>query len=115
MDDLAGKLGGILQNPESMRQVQELAAMLGMDAQAGTPVPAAAPSPDLPGALTQLMPLFSDLQKEDDTTRFLRALRPLLSEERQQKIDRAMQMVRILHLLPALQESGALSSLLRLF
>ena len=55
------------------------------------------------------------VQQDDDTTRLLQALRPLLSEARQQRVDRAMQMVRMLRILPQLQESGAFSSLLKLF
>lgn len=129
MEDLAGKLNSILNSPEGMKQVQELAGMLGLNPQSGAspppaaPAPAAAPvtaplagvSPDMVNAMMRMAPLFSALQQEDDTTRLLQALRPLLSEERRRKVDRAIQMVRMLRLLPMLQESGMLSSLLKLF
>ena len=133
MEDLAGKLNSILNSPEGMKQVQELAGMLGLHPQPGAspppaapapaPVPAAAPvpaplagvAPDMVNAMMRMAPLFSALQQEDDTTRLLQALRPLLSEERRRKVDRAIQMVRMLRLLPMLQESGMLSSLLKLF
>lgn len=129
MEDLAGKLNSILNSPEGMKQVQELAGMLGLNPQSGAspppaaPAPAAAPvpaplagvSPDMVNAMMRMAPLFSSLQQEDDTTRLLQALRPLLSEERRRKVDRAIQMVRMLRLLPMLQESGMLSSLLKLF
>lgn len=126
MDDLAGKLGEILNSPEGMKQVQELAGMLGLNtggqASAPEPQPAAQPastglagvSPDMVSAMMQLAPMLSRLQQDDDTTRLLHALRPLLSEERRQKVDRAIQMVRMIHLLPMLQESGVFSSLLHL-
>lgn len=126
MDDLAGKLGEILNSPEGMKQVQELAGMLGLNSngQVSTPEPqpAAQPastglagvSPDMVNAMMQLAPMLSRLQQDDDTTRLLHALRPLLSEERSQKVDRAIQMVRMIHLLPMLQESGVFSSLLHL-
>ena len=71
-------------------------------------------SPDMVSAMMQLAPMLSRLQQDDDTTRLLHALRPLLSEERRQKVDRAIQMVRMIHLLPMLQESGVFSSLLHL-
>lgn len=127
MDDLAGKLGEILNSPEGMKQVQELAGMLGLSGSGQgssepEPIPAAQPvstglagvSPDMVGAMMQLAPMLSRLQQDDDTTRLLQALRPLLSAERQSKVDRAIQMVRMIHLLPMLQESGVFSSLLRL-
>lgn len=122
MDDLAGKLGEILNSPEGMKQVQELAGMLGINSAApAEPVPAvpaaaglAGISPDMVGAMMQLAPMLSRMQEDDDTTRLLQALRPLLSAERRPKIDRAIQMVRMIHLLPMLQESGVFSSLLRL-
>ena len=121
MDDLAGKLGEILNSPEGMKQVQELAGMLGLSGSGQgssepEPVPAAQPvstglagvSPDMVGAMMQLAPMLSRLQQDDDTTR------PLLSAERRSKVDRAIQMVRMIHLLPMLQESGVFSSLLHL-
>ena len=127
MDDLAGKLGEILNSPEGMKQVQELAGMLGLSSSKQNspepePTPAAQPastglagiSPDMIGAMMQLAPMLSRLQQDDDTTRLLQALRPLLSAERRSKVDRAIQMVRMIHLLPMLQESGVFSSLLHL-
>ena len=84
-------------------------------AAAPVPAPLAGVSPDMVNAMMRMAPLFSALQQEDDTTRLLQALRPLLSEERRRKVDRAIQMVRMLRLLPMLQESGMLSSLLKLF
>jgi len=125
MEDLAGKLNDILNSPQGMQQVQELAGMLGLGNPASSPPaappqPAALPglagvSPDMMNAMLRLAPLMNDLQREDDTTRLLQALRPLLSEARRQRVDRAIQMVRMLRILPQLQESGALSSLLQLF
>jgi len=123
MDDLAGKLNEILHSPEGMQQVQELAGMLGLNASAPAPAAAAPPalpglggvSPELMNAVLRLAPLMQSVQQDDDTTRLLQALRPLLSEARQQRVDRAMQMVRMLRILPQLQESGAFSSLLKLF
>ncbi len=121
MDDLAGKLNDILNSPEGMKQVQELAGMLGLGGQSAPPPPApvlpalSGVSPDMVNAMVQLAPMMNSLQQEDDTTRLLQALRPLLSEARRQRVDRAIQMVRMLRLLPMLQESGMFSSLLKLF
>ena len=116
MEDLAGKLNDILNSPQGMQQVQELAGMLGLgnpapSPPAAPPQPAALPglagvSPDMMNAMLRLAPLMNDLQREDDTTRLLQALRPLLSEARRQRVDRAIQMVRMLRILPQLAGDG---------
>lgn len=41
--------------------------------------------------------------KEDDRTRFIRALMPLLSEERRQKAEEAMRFLRLMDVLPLLK------------
>ena len=43
------------------------------------------------------------MHEEDDRTRFLQALRPLLSEERQKKADEAMRFLRLMDMLPLLK------------
>lgn len=87
-----------------------------------TPVPTA-PNPlatlagsgldtNLLGTLTKLVPMLSSVQKEDDTTRLLYALRPLLSEPRQKKLDEAMKLLRMMRMLPMLKNTGLLGGLL---
>ena len=77
MEDLAGKLNSILNSPEGMKQVQELAGMLGLNPQSGAspppaaPAPAAAPvpaplagvSPDMVNAMMRMAPLFVNGQQ----------------------------------------------------
>ena len=67
---------------------------------------------DLMSTVTKLAPLLSKAQQEDDTTRLLNALRPLLSEKRQKKIDEAIKILHILRILPMVRETGILSSIL---
>ena len=57
-------------------------------------------------------PLLSQAGQEDDATRLLRALRPLLGHARQKKVDEAIRILQMLRLLPLLKESGAFSGLL---
>ena len=61
-----------------------------------------------------MMKVLSGLKNtgEDDRTRLLLALRPHLSEPRQQKVDTAVKILRVIDLLPALRESGLLGKLL---
>ena len=62
--------------------------------------------------VTKLAPLLGQVNREDDSTRLLRALRPLLGPERQKKVDEAMKILQMMRLLPLLKESGVFSGLL---
>ncbi len=64
------------------------------------------------GMMTKLAPLLGQLGREDDSTRLLRALRPLLGAERQKKLDEAVKILQMMRLLPLLKESGVFSGLL---
>ena len=75
-----------------------------------------APSPlglgtDSLAMAAKLAPLLGQLNQEDDSTRLLQALRPMLSEARQQKIDEAMKILQLMRLLPMLRELGGLPGL----
>lgn len=56
--------------------------------------------------------MLSAARQEDDSTRLLRALRPLLGPERQKKLDEAIRLLQMMRMLPLLRKSGLLSSLL---
>ncbi|HHV30865.1 hypothetical protein [Caproiciproducens sp. LBM24188] len=121
MDDLASKLGELLNNPGSLEQIKNLAGLLGGSA-AGAPAipPAPAPQPPQPeqpkstspldgDTVTTIMkvaPLLSAIRQEDDNTRLLHALRPLLGPERQKKLDEAIKLLQLMRVLPLLKSSG---------
>lgn len=48
---------------------------------------------------------------DDQRTALLKALKPMLSEQRQQKADEAIKILKIIQLLPLLRESGLLNGL----
>ena len=60
----------------------------------------------------QLRSLFQQIQTETPATALLRALRPLLKEERRHKVDEAVRILHLINLLPLLQQSGLLNHLL---
>ena len=62
--------------------------------------------------LLRAAPLLASANREDDSTRLLAALRPLLGEARQKKLDEAAKILKLLHLLPLLKESGVLQNIL---
>lgn len=112
VDDFAEKIGSILSDEESMKQIGELAAMLGLlpGGDGGSPPESASSGTDGldMGAVAGLMQKVKNFQPDDDNTRFLLVLRPLLGEEKQNKIDRAVKVLRLLNLLPLISESGLL-------
>lgn len=66
------------------------------------------PNGEMLQAVTRLLPLLNQFQQEDDNTRFLRALRPLLGDERQRKLDESIRIMQMLRLLPLLKKEGIL-------
>lgn len=60
----------------------------------------------------KLAPMLSQINREDDSTRLLHALRPLLGPARQKKLDEAIKILQMMRLLPLLKESGVFSGLL---
>ena len=109
MDDLSSALSGILSDPQAMKEIASLASSLGVSApgvhtEAPPPKP---PAPDGASVLSMaggLMPLLGALKSEDDTTRLLDAIRPFLSGERREKLDRAKKLIGVMRLLPMLRE-----------
>lgn len=153
MDDLMNKLQNVLNDEESMKQIKELAGMLGSELSeqndvAEAPAPAPSPSsgsnqmPDLSQILsnlggmfgnsvpqqespapqadanplgnidiskiTQLSAIMAQAKKSDKNVDLLLALRPLLKEENQIKIDRLIKIFRLFAIYPAIKESGLL-------
>ncbi len=126
MDDLSAAIRDLLQDPQSMAQIQSLAQSLGLNdtqpasASAQNPLQALLPAAASPAqnadpmlsVLMRAAPLLAKANEEDDSTRLLSALRPLLSEARQKKLDDAGRILKLLHLLPLLRESGLLQNIL---
>ncbi len=122
MAEFDDKLNSILSNPDAMSQIMQLAQSLsGSGPEPPSPPPpppqqTAAPPPvgggDLfsslsslaggmdPKLLTRLLPLIQELggQRDSNARALLYALRPYLKEEKQNKVERALQLARLFHL-----------------
>ena len=71
-----------------------------------------APTPPLdPALIGTLLSAVGSFTSETDEIRLLQALRPLLSPERQPKVDTAIRLVRLAGLFPLLRDSGLWSRL----
>lgn len=125
MAEFDEKLNSILSNPDAMSQIMQLAQSLGGGGTADRETPPPAPPPPAPPApapapgggdlfsslsslaggldpklLTRLLPLIQELgsQRDNNARQLLYALRPYLKEERQDKVERALQLARLFHL-----------------
>ena len=120
MAEFDDKLNSILSNPDAMAQIMQLAQSIGggSDAQAAAsapppqppqPAPNPAPGGDLlsslaggldPKLLMRLLPLIQELggQQDSNARQLLYALRPYLKTERQEKVERALQLARLFHI-----------------
>ena len=113
MDDLNKKLADILNDPESMNKVKQMAESILSQNETQTPDDSAFGTPDS-AELMNLMSIVSKLNQTNDDTRtnLLSALKPHLSEPKREKVDTAIKILRLLDLLPLLKESGILGKLI---
>lgn len=111
MDDFEEKLNSILASPEAMGQIMALANSISgqqaeqspseQESRAEREEPEAGNPFDLfrdldPGMIPKLLSLYGEYTRSnDEKTALLQALRPFLREERQQKLDRAVQIARL--------------------
>ena len=128
MAEFDDKLNSLLSNPEAMAQIIQMAQSLsGGQAQQVPQAPPQQPSPPPPpppvqqaaspggnplaalsgltggmdtAMLTKLLPLIQELGSQNDSNarQLLYALRPYLKPDRQEKIERALQLARLFHL-----------------
>ena len=120
MDDITEKIQSLLEDPESMNQIKELAAMFssGMG-EASSPgengdrendgtSDASDSLPINPLAVMQLMSAVSAADKNRD---LLVALKPHLHTERQEKLDKVLKLLKLYSIFTTLRENGMLDQL----
>ena len=111
MDDLSGTIQGFLSQPGAMEQLQQMAQQLGLSPQnppenqekpksgGCDPPKKTEPSGELPISpelLQGLMQAAQEASRPDETSNLLLALKPMLRPERQEKVDRAVEMLRLM-------------------
>lgn len=115
MDDLTGKLMEMLNNPESIEKLKGLTGLLvnndskkeeesenqDIEQDEENLLPTEAIS-----TMMKFLPLLSSMNKEDEKTKFLFALRPLLSDKRQKKLDESVKILQMIQILPLLKSQG---------
>ena len=95
MEDLAEKISELLSDPEIMSKLKNFTSASESSKQNKNPEKEEQeennefdfdfPS-DIVSTIMKLAPILSSMQKEDKHTKFLKALKPLISEKRQEKL-----------------------------
>ncbi len=114
MDELTKRLSEILNDPQSMTRVKEMAQSILDDKPQPEPEENGLGGLFDSGELLQIMGLVSKLQSQSDDPKstLLLALKPHLSEAKREKVDTAVKILRLLDLLPLIKETGILGKLL---
>lgn len=120
-DNITEKISQFLNDPQSMEQLKNLTSLLGNNNVAtkpsASPKASTAPnplgalgnidlSPELLNTVMKIAPILSSVNKEDNSTILLNALRPFLSEKRRAKLDESSKILSLLRILPLLRGSG---------
>ena len=108
MDDINEKLNTLLSDPDSMARIMQLAQQLsggsgGQQTAAPSPPPPAAPAPPAPMSsiapqlIAKVLPLIQEFSRDNSqTTQLLYALRPFLKDGKQEKVERAAKLARLI-------------------
>ena len=114
MDDISEKLAEILNDPDSLNRVREMAENILNNNQKEEKTQPANDFGSMfggdfdPAQITKIMSVMSRLKsdKDDSRARLLMALKPHLSAPRREKVDTAIKLLKLIDLLPFLKDSG---------
>lgn len=125
MEDLGARLEQLLSDPQALSQIGELAASLGLGQPPENGAAGEPSSPDLsallgmlggrtgsqsgfggmdPALLGRIAQVVASLSVPDRDTQLLMALQPFCGEHRRKKVEEAAQILRIIRLLPLLED-----------
>lgn len=113
MDDIINRIGELLSDEESLKQLSELAQILVSDdsSDKSGEDKAEIVSPDIESVL-KLTSLIGQVSKQDKNTELLIALKPHLSDEKQKRVDKALKLLKILAVWNIAKDSGILNELI---
>lgn len=113
MNDISDKITEILNNPSALENIRNMAESMfgnsGNSDEEKSESPADNFIPDVD--ISKIISVISKIQnsKTDERSRLILALKPHLTPKRQEKADRAVKILKLLDILPLLQESGFLN------
>lgn len=107
MDDISSLLSSL--SSSDMEKLKGIASSFMGEKTEEKPKENSSPLASLGLSEAMLAPLMSSVQQlgaKDERTEFIKALRPLLSDERKVRADEAMKFLQLMKLLPTLKDSG---------
>ena len=114
MENMEEKLAAVLGNPQMMQQIMTMAQSLSSQQEQnhGPPPDSSPPGMDFdPVMIQKLMNLTGQLHTDPQQRALLAALRPYLTDERINKLEKAMRAAKLANLASSALNSGALSFL----
>lgn len=120
MDDVMGKIGELLSDEESVKQLSELAQMLMSDSSESEESSGDSTSDEQQqgssgfdvGSIMKLTGLLGSVTQSDKNTELLLALRPHLKEEKQKRVDKAVKLLKVIAVWNLAKDSGLLNDLI---
>lgn len=120
MDDMMGKIGELLSDEESVRQLSELAQMFMSDSSSPEENKSDSESEDQHqdgggfdiGSIMKLTGLLGSVSQSDKNTELLMALRPHLKAEKQKRVDKAVKLLKLIAVWNIAKESGLLNDMI---
>lgn len=107
MDELSEKLAALLNDPESLSGIKQMAeSLMGESSkeQEKSEDTSFLDGIDI-GKLMSIISSFNNM-KADNNTKLLAALKPHLSEPKREKVDTAIKILKLLEILPVIKELG---------
>lgn len=123
MENLTDKITNLLSDPEMLSKIKNISGLLGNEqtdfktknseekdenSKESKSKDTLSFSPEIMQMILKLMPILSSMKKEDKYTKFIQALKPLLSEKKQKKLDSSSNILKIIRILPLLKNQGIL-------
>jgi hypothetical protein len=116
MDDLQSKMNELFSSPEGMEKIKNIVSMLSNSGGGDGAEPQKEKGNDGgdnglnfdPAMLLKLTQAFNAMKKGDPRIDLLLALKLNLSDPRRKKVDEAIQIMRLINMMPLLKEQGFL-------
>ena len=126
MENLTDKITNLLSDPEMLSKIKNISGLLGNEesnnknennennenkdenSKEQKNKDTFSFSPEIMQMVLKLMPILTSIKKEDKYTKFIQALKPLLSEKKQKKLDSSSNILKVMRILPLLKNQGIL-------
>ena len=106
MDDLSEKISALLSDPDGMERIKNMAQNLLGESKTSEPEPNTESGDIDITQLTRMLSVIKSNKGDDARVRLLLALKPNLSKERQNKVDSAIRILKLIELAPLIQDMG---------